>query len=463
MARLDELDKPIAQGQIVSLREALKSLQGNILQGHGRDHSVQIFLRFTAPRPTVKRWIARRARDITSAQQQLDEIAQYRQNGIPGRLFMSFFLSATGYTYLEIPAPKDSPSIREQSFVHGMKNPPKLLNDPPKKKWDAGYRQNLHAMVLLADDDEILLQREAQRLLEEVKAHANICAVEWGRVMRNAQNYAVEHFGFVDGRSQPLFFENDIERERQQRDGTKVWPPGDGPNLVLVPDPNGRSEYDSGSYLVFRKLEQNVRGFKAYEKKLAQVLGLTGEDAKRAGALIMGRFEDGTPVVLQRTAGRSDPVPNNFTYEDDPDGLKCPFQAHIRKVNPRQKGILRIVRRGITYDERQQEPKDTPGLAELPSHGVGLLFMCYQRSIWEQFVYLQRELASQPNYPKEGTGSDPVIGQPEEWEISQQKWPTQWGDPHKQPKPFTFHGFVTLKGGEYFFAPSIHFLKSMQE
>ena len=115
MARLDELDKPIAQGQIVSLREALKSLQGNILQGHGRDHSVHIFLRFTAPRPTVKRWIARRARDITSAQQQLDEIAQYRQNGIPGRLFMSFFLSATGYTYLEIPAPKDSPSIREQS------------------------------------------------------------------------------------------------------------------------------------------------------------------------------------------------------------------------------------------------------------------------------------------------------------------------------------------------------------
>ena len=109
-------------------------------------------------------------------------------------------------------------------------------------------------MVLLADDDEILLQREAQRQLEEVKAHANICAVEWGRVMRNAQNYAVEHFGFVDGRSQPLFFESDIERERQQRDGTKVWPPGDGPNLVLVPDPNGRSEYDSGSYLVFRVL-----------------------------------------------------------------------------------------------------------------------------------------------------------------------------------------------------------------
>jgi Dyp-type peroxidase family len=460
MARLYELDKPIAQDQIDSLREALKSLQGNILQGHGRDHSVHIFLRFTAPRPTVKQWIARCAGDITSAQQQLDEIAQYRQDSIPGRAFMSFFLSASGYTYLDFAAPKDSPSIREQSFINGMKKAHSILNDPPQEKWDEGYRQNIDAMILLADDDELLLQRKAHRLMEEVRAHADICAVEWGGVLRNAQGDAVEHFGFVDGRSQPLFFQSDLEWKRQTGDGTKVWDPGAGPDLVLVPDPHGRPQYDSGSYLVFRKLEQNVRGFKTYEKKLAQALGLTGEDAKRAGALIMGRFEDGTPVVLQRTAGRSDPVPNNFTYEDDPGGLKCPFQAHMRKVNPRQKGTIRIVRRGITYDERQQEPKDMPDLAELPSQGVGLLFMCYQRSIWKQFEYLQRELASQS---KEGTGIDPVIGQPAEWETSRQKWPTQWGNPHKRPQPFTFHGFVTLKGGEYFFAPSIHFLKSMQE
>jgi Dyp-type peroxidase family len=373
---------------------------------------------------------------------------------------MSFFLSASGYTYLDFAAPQDSPSSREQSFIRGMKRSRSILNDPPPEQWDDGYRQDIHAMVLLADDDELFLRRKARRLLEEVKAHADICAIEWGRVMRNAQGYAVEHFGFVDGRSQPLFFQSDLEWKRQTGDGTKVWDPGAGPDLVLVPDPHGRPQYDSGSYLVFRKLEQNVRGFKTYEKKLAEALDLTGEDAKRAGALIMGRFEDGTPVVLQRTAGRSDPVPNNFTYADDLEGLKCPFQAHVRKVNPRRAGTPRIVRRGITYDEREPEPKDVPGLAALPSQRVGLLFMCYQRSIWKQFEYLQSQLASQSTM---GTGVDPVIGQPEEWETSRQQWPTQWGNPHKQPKPFTFQGFVRLKGGEYFFAPSIHFLKSMQE
>ena len=117
---------------------------------------------------------------------------------------------------------------------------------------------------------------------------------------------------------------------------------------------------------MFRKLEQNVRAFKEREQQFAQALGLPEADAKRAGALVMGRFEDGTPVVLKATPDRSGPVPNNFTYEDDSHGGKCPFQAHIRKVNPRQEGVPRIVRRGITYGTRDKEPQDNPSLEELP-------------------------------------------------------------------------------------------------
>lgn len=463
MVRLHELKDPIPQDQLESRREALESLQGNILQGHGRDHSVHIFLRFKVGKQTaVKQWITRQAKHITSAQQQLDEIAQYRQYRSPGRLFMSFSLSAHGYTYLDFDVPKDSPRIAHQAFTHGMKAAQALLSDPTKDTWEARYRHDIHAVVLLADDDEPFLRREAGRLLDGVKAHTDIGAVEWGRVMRNAQAYPVEHFGYVDGRSQPLFFQSDLEWARQTGDGTTVWDSGAGPHLVLVPDPYGRQEYDSGSYLVFRKLEQNVRGFKEYEKKLAQALGLTGADAQRAGALVVGRFEDGTPVVLHRTAGRPDPVPNNFTYDDDPDGHKCPFQAHIRKVNPRRQGIPRIVRRGITYGERAQEPKDNPRLEELPSQGVGLLFLCYQKNIRDQFEFLQSQWASKSNFPQEGTGIDPVIGQLEEWKTSQQKWQAQWGNPREEPQSFAFHGFVTLKGGEYFFAPSIYFLKNIK-
>jgi Dyp-type peroxidase family len=475
MASLHELSDPILKDQLKELRIPLQNLQGNILQGHGRDHSVHVFLRFEDGKQTdVKQWIKELAKDITSAQQQLNEAEQYRLYSIPGHLFMSFFLSAKGYTYLGLNFPKNYPTFDDEAFPSGMKKAQGRLNDLTPEKWEEGYRQDIHATVLLADDNEPFLLRETRKLLDSVKAHAQICAVEHGRVMRNSQGERVEHFGYVDSLSQPLFFESDIER-KSQNGGTRVWKPDAGPSLVLVPDPYGRKETDrhgwvkkysdSGSYLVFRKLEQRVRAFKTHQADLAQALNPAGADEKRAAAFVMGRFEDGTPIVLQDTAGHPSPVPNSFTYDDDLAGRKCPLQAHIRKVNPRDKENEarrhRIVRRGIPYGKRQKEPKDNPRLDELPEDDVGLLFMCYQRNIKEHFEFLLREWASDPDIPHKGTGIDPIIGQPGSKGVGQQKWPVHWGGADETPKGFPFHGFVTLKGGEYFFAPSIYFLSNI--
>ena len=54
--------------------------------------------------------------------------------------------------------------------------------------------------------------------------------------------------------------------------------------------------------------------------------------------MIVGRFDDGTPLTLQRTDGAAQAIMNNFTYDSDGDGHKCPFHAHIRKTNPRGSG-----------------------------------------------------------------------------------------------------------------------------
>src|SRR5262249_51252625 len=162
--------------------------QGNILQGHGRDHSIHMFLHFKPGEETktkVRKWIKRLARRITSAQQQLDETEQYRQYHIPGRLFTSFFLSACGYTYLGFDIPKDNADFDIHAFPYGMQSAQSLLNDPSKQDWEAGYRDTIHAMVLLADNDESCLLREARRLFDGVKAYADIRAIEQGRVMRN--------------------------------------------------------------------------------------------------------------------------------------------------------------------------------------------------------------------------------------------------------------------------------------
>jgi len=470
MASLHELLDPIQEDQLKELRGLLGNLQGNILHGHGRDHSIHIFLQFKDGKQiAVKQWINGLAKDITSAQQQLDERERYRRYGIPGRLFMSFFLSAKGYTYL-LPEHENN-----KTFLSSMKESQHRLDDRPWQYWENGYQNDIHAMVLLADNDEPFLLQEARKLLDGVKARAEICTVEQGRVLRNAQGYSIEHFGYIDGRSQPLFFQRDVDREIQEAGGWNVWDSGAGPNLVLAPDPHGRRQYesngvvkyyDSGSYLVFRKLEQNVRAFKEREQKLAQALELGGKDTERAGALVLGRFQDGTPLVLQSAAGQSTPVPNNFTYDADPHGQKCPLHAHIRKVNPRQnkQSIQRIVRRGITYGTRQKEPKYDPSFEELPSRGVGLLFMCYQNNIAQQFEFIQMRWANKSTFRRAGTGIDPIAGQRgrrNTSELGQQKWPAQWDEPPEQHTPFDFYDFVTLQGGEYFFAPSIYFLQDL--
>src|SRR5262249_16632800 len=97
MASLHELTNPIRKDQLEGLRESLESLQGNILQGHGRNYAVHIFLHFSADKQTIMQWIKGLADHITSAQKQLDEREQCKPYDISRRLFMSFFLSAKGY------------------------------------------------------------------------------------------------------------------------------------------------------------------------------------------------------------------------------------------------------------------------------------------------------------------------------------------------------------------------------
>jgi Dyp-type peroxidase family len=454
----------------------LANLQCNILKSHGRDFAVHIFLKFTAQPDDVKAWIRNFSQaHVTSALEQYHQNKNYTENGIRGGLVGAFFLSAKGYELLGFDV--DRFEDNDETFREGMKHKDfdlfgkifdKNNKDPDSDEWEAGFQEDIHAMILLARDNKNALKADAENVMAGVANVATVLTAEYGEVLRNkthqgddVKEQPIEHFGYVDGRSNPVFLEKDFQDDikKETAPGDDRWNPAANLSLVLVADPHTDADDSFGSYFVFRKLEQNVKGFNS---GIAELAGELGVDPNLAGAFCVGRFKDGTPVTLQGTDGLG--AVNNFKYKpDDKSGKKCPAHAHIRKVNPRgttpftsldSERNRRIVRRGIPYGEANNENP--------PSEGVGLLFMCYQRDINEQFEFIQRTWADNPNFPRllvfPGTGDDPLIGQDTDRSAAQ-NWSKGWGSSDRED--FNFGGYITLMGGEYFFAPSISFLKSI--
>ncbi len=456
----------------------LAQLQGNIVKGHGRDFTAHLFLKFDPAKAAgIKTWIKAMAVTVTTADNQLTQSVARRLAMAKKQKFISdpvflIFLSASGYAALGV-APGKRPN--NAAFTAGMKARQAILNDPVAAKWDAHLKADIHAMLLVADVSAAKVKNFVTTLTANLPAGATLLGTETGAALRNDNRFmnpngeGIEHFGYVDGRSQPLLLVEDIEKEKNSSDGSSVWDPAFPLGQALVPDPAGQNGKSFGSYFVFRKLEQNVKAFKKNEADLAKFLGLKGDDVERAGAMIVGRFEDGTPVVLQKKDGMRNPVPNNFDYQNDPDGTRCPFHSHIRKSNPRGESVGPfapdlaserrhiMARRGITYGKRTRLAN---GELNMPTKDVGLLFMAYQNDIENQFEFIQSAWVNNPNFVKPGAGIDPVIGQ---GAAAGQACPVGWGGSTANAtfKKFDFRNFVTLKGGEYFFAPSIEGLRNL--
>jgi deferrochelatase/peroxidase EfeB len=130
---------------------------------------------------------------------------------------------------------------------------------------------------------------------------------------------------------------------------------------------------------------------------------------------------------------------------------------------------------GITYEDtaRMIHPDGLPAVdskqefidqvqGHLPESSVGLLFMAYNAKLDNQFVFTQRQWANFAAFPKAPAppGLDAVIGQNAN-EPGGQIHAKEWDNPAAGSEPFDFKGFVTMKGGEYFFAPSLTFLRDL--
>jgi Dyp-type peroxidase family len=214
----------------------------------------------------------------------------------------------------------------------------------------------------------------------------------------------------------------------------------------------------NGTFMVYRKLHQNLATFRAYLEKQA---ALYPGGKEKLAAKFIGRWRDGTPLELSpdhpdQTIVQDPKRSTNFTYSGDPDGTRCPLGAHMRRVHPRDafgfNGRLidrrRITRRGLPYGRFADENEPVTD-----SEDRGVIFMALNASLSRQFEFVQQQWIQYGNDARLGNDKDPLLGQ----HGGHGRFVVQ-GDRNPANPPFicsNLPDFVELRGGEYFFIPSI--------
>ena len=449
----------------------LDTIQSNIVKPHGRDYSLYYFLVLKNNRTEqLKTWISSLSNHVSTAKDQANQSTAYREYGIDDSTLISVHFSRSGVEKIGNNPLKegiDFPQMSDESARY-------RLNDPSVTQLELFYQTPIDALLCFSGDQmpRILEKYYEIRILTEKYDIIGTYHTEFGSVIRNDNGNKIEHFGFRDDITQIKFLKSDgSPDEPKLRD------------VVFLSEKE--SDDHLGSFFVFRKLEQNVLRFNTQIESLSKKLKIQPELVE---AQIVGRFKNGIPLTItaksdsenltfeERTliSDFDNRKSDNFEtggYQADPYGYKCPFHAHIRKANPRNIDVLEnynntkmpitIVRRSIPY-----------GILNSQSE-KGMLFGCFVKDIMNQFVSIQMRWCSQefPGDPNpfntseksKKDGWDGLIGQPKMDQISikGQVFYQEWNKRTSKRIRFSIKDCVTFKGGEFFYTPSIPFLKSL--
>jgi Dyp-type peroxidase family len=457
----------------MNFTEGLAEIQGNVI-GFNKPHQHFLLLAFRES-ADAREWLKTIAEDVTSGQ----DVLAFREGRAENNPWLNIAFTYAGLQNLTDPAPLDGMFPRE--FVEGMAKRTAILGDvgdnaPVKWTFPASGKE-VHAIMIIAADDpddlnpDLKSRELATRLEALALADIEVVASQRGDVIANGQGHGVDHFGFREGLSQPGFRGEDVPARLRKNVEDLVWPgefvlgyrrqnagatqdDATEDSAIAMPTPDWT---ENGSYLVVRRLEQNVESFEDFVKDKSKTAGLDRDLFK---AKLLGRYPSGEPLAHRSPPGDgSDPGVsdekkiNTFTFGNDSDGALVPLGAHIRRLHPR--GLTgkaqsfaqtkRILRRGIPYASGDDK---------------GMLFLCYQRSIADQFEFLQQSWANDPYFPPHGKGNirpgrDPFIGNSRAAGTGRKyNIPgaiSQDGNPVDHVELMKW---VTMTGGGYFFCPS---------
>jgi Dyp-type peroxidase family len=364
--------------------------------------------------------------------------------------------------------PRDSLQTFPEAFRVGMAARARQLgddgvNDP--KNWDAPFGTGeIHIGLSAFSDSEEKRHRVLAFARDQYESFSGI------RVLRTqdfgAQPGDLNSLGYKDGIDQPPIEGSGVDPLPGQGRPIKAGEfilgyPGEAGVPLRMPQPAvlGRN----GTFVGFRKYQTRVGAF----NRFLRANGSTEEERELIAAKLVGRWRSGAPLTLapdvDNPALGADPQRNNnFDYANDTHGRQVPFGSHIRRMNPRDTELSRLtdvnshrlIRRGTTYGAPYDPNAFSEQDDEVPR---GAIFLFISAKAMATIEFLQQEWINDGNFIGAGNERDPIIGRQEEG--------ATFTIP-KVPVRRRVHGIETfnvLRGGEYFFMPSLSALRWLSE
>jgi Dyp-type peroxidase family len=269
-----------------------------------------------------------------------------------------------------------------------------------------------------------------------------------------------------------------------------IYPEHD-PEQLLPTFPMGSGDLEGkrdfgkhGTYLVYRKLAQDVAGFWNYFAEQTRRNGgpRNVDEMIYLASKCIGRWPSGAPLALapekdDPELGDDDARNDNFFYfKRDREGYACPISSHIRRANPRDSRVRepdrkfalsssdkhRIIRRGVSFGE-DLFPRDDIEYGKIPENLQddgqlrGIHFLALNASIRAQFEFVQVTWCQNAYFDALNNNKDPIIGHNDGKGTMQ--------IPRKPVRRLLLNlpRFGTVRGGAYFFLPSITALRYLAQ
>ena len=489
----------------------LKDIQGMVTRGYGKLYKTAYLFLMVTDRERAQNWLK------TSILPQINSAAPPNRvladGKTPVKLTQTLHLALTANGLKALGLSEVNLANFPIPFRQGMVQDHRSRqlgdygdNDPKNWYWGKTIQEKpLHLLLIVHAVDDSTRQQMIDTVKEQIRN--NQAGVELLREYEGHQRKDNrEPFGFHDGISQPVIKgsgrggpENDMvetgefllgyKNEYNEYPFSPLITEQQGTTELLPEDPQGSNFKDlgkNGTFMVYRQIQQHTDTFWAYMKKNAPTQSENGvpteEEAIAFAAKCVGRWPSGASLVNfpdKDPKPQSFPLPplednpdtdpfdnDDFGYaEKDPYGQRCPFGSHLRRNNPRDKFRWygpkqslkisrrhRIIRRGRNYEIVPDPQK--PDTKE-----IGLHFICFNSNIELQFEFIQHAWANNNQLRDMNNDVDVIIGVPNE------KDPNSSSEVHGnkmtiQAAPTNIfrsekERFVTIKGGEYFFFPSL--------